>query len=1454
MARSGLVVSLSRLLGSFSNSSSFSPSLWSTGAFSQIAGILTVVLMGACLSLAQQTGSVLGQPALQKYINVGGGVDEINTGDLTVHVSIPVATKGSYGPPIGTSLDMDSRTYLYNYNSGSGNQIFTNGSFQFRSSARWSVSFPSFIIGSGSCTTGPYPELSAWPVYDGSGTFHPALAGVVGCGSTLDPPGQNGDGWALGVALASSPYSPYWIFYGLAISPSGLYGGTVFPPQGTGPCTPYAVADLHGNVIGDDLCWSGTASAVTQASGSVTDAAGNKVVTASLSQNNVVLLQYPGPNATTPEYKLTFTTYTVNQDFGCGLTVPTASTTYLLTALGYPDGSAASFTYESNSLHAGTTTGRIASITLPTGATIGYTYVGGTNGVNCADGTTSGIKKVTPDGTWTLTHTAGSGSTNLSTTTIAAPSGDYSVDTLVSIPPNPKTPFIIPQTSTVATLSYSNTGTLLASKYFCYSGNHPASPLSCANPPSAPGFAPSEIDTWTYVPGVTSPSLEVKLFDPYLRVTDVKTYGFGGTVGGSNYDTDVQTAYGSWNGNACTNITNTLTNWGTYNLMDRVCYKKTFISGSGTPVSTSYYTYGTSGNNFGEMVTEQETLGGNLVTVDRRTYDNLGRVVTSYGPNGEATTSVYANCSGQQLSSAAAETNGSGATLTSLYSGYDCVGEKATITTDSNLNQSSVNYGTDPFWRPRSTTDAEGNVTNYSYTPASGSSPATVDVQRTIASGSSEETLTQFDSMGRTQLTQVRQGPSSSQYTITETDYDSDGRVKRVTLPYSGIVGTTNSTIDGTTTTYDGLGRKLSVTGPAYTGTIPGSTLSYSYNANDVLVTQSPAPAGEHAKARQTERNGLGEVISVCEVTTIAGSASCAQSTSATGFLTTYKYYPGGKLQNVTQYSNGSTPQVRSFTYDNNNTGRPLTTTTPESGTSTTIYDSDPSGLCPSFIGMAVRTVDNAGGTACFQYDSADRVISETFLGLNSEVTAPKSFVYDVSSNSHLSCTKTNGAGKLVEISTGTSTTASVTIGGSEQSFATGTPSTGNVNINIYADGFNSPGTIVINVNNSIAGSYNFASGMSGGQIAPFLSSNIDDNPNAPVTSTSSGSGTGPGTVYLTSKTNGSNTNYPLSATCQLFNGSSCSSYVTTSGSTMTGGTGGTLDYDTGTVWITINGVQNSVSYGQNSTASTVATALVNEINGNLALPVTATLSNDTLSLVVKSGATLNSLTWGSSTSQPSTFPAPSFSAAGGLGSGPLATDELFCYDQVGRKTDNFLWTSNGYNAYGHISETYYPNGVPSGISWAASGWPTPTPPTISYTVDPMGRPYSASDSSGNTLVSSTSYYLNNGTNKVIFGNGDKSVYTEYANFAPNTETHTIGTTANNTIVYTPKWNSNGTVRSLQTVDKFNSVNSQTCTFSYDDLMRSPPIIAVRPGMNRQVMTHLGTSLSLALRRGRHWE
>jgi len=69
-------------------------------------------------------------------------------------------------------------------------------------------------------------------------------------------------------------------------------------------------------------------------------------------------------------------------------------------------------------------TGRIASVTLPTGGVISYTYTGGTNGINCGDGTAMTITRATPDGT--STYQRSNVNSTASTTMVTDPAGNVS--------------------------------------------------------------------------------------------------------------------------------------------------------------------------------------------------------------------------------------------------------------------------------------------------------------------------------------------------------------------------------------------------------------------------------------------------------------------------------------------------------------------------------------------------------------------------------------------------------------------------------------------------------------------------------------------------------------------------------------------------------------------------------------------------------------------------------------------------------------------------------------------------------------------------------------------------------------------------------------------------------------------------------------------------------------------
>src|SRR5437868_12973029 len=70
----------------------------------------------------------------------------------------------------------------------------------------------------------------------------------------------------------------------------------------------------------------------------------------------------------------------------------------------------------------------------------------------------------------------------------------------------------------------------------------------------------------------------------------------------------------------------------------------------------------------------------------------------------------------------------------------------------------------------------------------------------------------------------------------------------------------------------------------------------------------------------------------------------------------------------------------------------------------------------------------------------------------------------------------------------------------------------------------------------------------------------------------------------------------------------------------VTGGSSPTYTtvYDTGTVTATVNGFSKSTSYGQGSTASSVASGLAAAFNGDGTAPVTASASGAALALTSK--------------------------------------------------------------------------------------------------------------------------------------------------------------------------------------------------------------------------------------------
>ncbi len=343
---------------------------------------------------------------------------------------------------------------------------------------------------------------------------------------------------------------------------------------------------------------------------------------------------------------------------------------------------------------------------------------------------------------------------------------------------------------------------------------------------------------------------------------------------------------------------------------------------------------------------------------------------------------------------------------------WNCTGGVGTQVTDENGNNVKSSYTDADFWRPGNVTDQLNNQTNISYLVQGGVESAEDSVLSFNSGNSISDSRTTVDGFGRPILSQRVQVPNGTNYDTTETDYDNMGRPSRSTTLFAATAGTTNSSAPGTSTTYDALGRVLTITAA------DGGRTSYQYINNDVLQTTS----GSQTFQKQFEFDGLGRLVSVCEVTSASGSGSCGQSNPKTGYLTNYTYDPLGHLLTVTQNAQpgaiGST-QTRTYTYDM--LGRLTSETNPETNNLAYTYTYDTDSTCGTSNGDLVKRVDATGNVTCYAYDNLHRVKATTYP---SGTTPTKCYVYDAATVN--SVPMANAKGRLAEAYTGSGTSCPI--------------------------------------------------------------------------------------------------------------------------------------------------------------------------------------------------------------------------------------------------------------------------------------------------------------------------------------------------------------------------------------------------------------------------------------------
>ncbi len=903
-------------------------------------------------------------------------VDIINEGNLNVHLEIPIFAKSGRGLPVNYVISYDTLNWYTVLSPTNNVYYWTWAGTGWHVASQPVAGYVTYdeILYSHACNGNGLVQRINYIYYDPSGGTH-SFSGVVtteaDCnGVSHGGSGSSSDGFGYSLVVDDTLAITITTGDGKLIHPFQMVRNSVAGGSNANPVLPGLITDSNGNQI-NDLSQEDTLGVPAL-----------RLNCTGIFQCNTVT--YPSP--TNPSNfvgaTFTYTQMTIQSHFACaGILEGGNGVQNLLTSITLPDNSQYRFTYEQTPQYpAGNTTGRIASLTLPSGEYITYQYTGINNGIICADGSVAGLTRTTPDGPWTYTRTV----TQQPPTTVTS-----SITQLIDPMGNKQVINFGTGDSTEAMRQiYTGSSTLVKTIETCYSGF----PFPCTN--ATGGYGPSEKAVREEFPDSSGKVSEVDTFYAYPTLpTDVWDYDFGPAAPGPLIRHTHTTYAGPLTANIFYDPNNPGTSYPT-TISNRPA-SVTVYDGSGNPASQTTYAYdetkptpttGTPSHvavtgSRGNPTTITQVVQGTTTIHGTKTYYDTGMLSTEVDANGNPPTTYTYGTGSCGNAFPTKVTNAVG--FNTLFS-WDCNGGVMTGTTDPNPNHQPTSYiwGDPNYWRLTQINYPDGGQKTALYNTAS--TPWNI-VQTTKINGTQTRTTkTIYDSLARVSQQQLQNDPDNAgNPDFTDTTYDADGRLKSVSNPYrSG----SDSTYGITSYLYDGLGRVINTTEP------DGSVVGTSYSANQTTVTD------EAGKQRKTQVDGLGRLTAVWE----------APNTSGYNFETDYQYDSLGNLICVVQkgtdtsaFTNcGSAPSTwrpRSFTYDS--LSRLLTASNPESGTISYTYDGNgnlkqKTSPKPDQSNPATTTNIN------YCYDALNRVMSKAYNATACPPpTAQATYTYDQGTN-----------------------------------------------------------------------------------------------------------------------------------------------------------------------------------------------------------------------------------------------------------------------------------------------------------------------------------------------------------------------------------------------------------------------------------------------------------------------
>jgi YD repeat-containing protein len=885
-------------------------------------------------TLAMSAQVVTGTPAFGTFKSFGPTV--LDVANLNSRVTIPIMSKPGRGTPFNYAMAYDNSVWVPSGDPGSQ-------SWQPQSDFGWHgiseavTGYLSYSVASHQCPPSPEPNphghetvFIGFVYYDTLGVPHHFLARAVTNSECDDPdhdllnvPASDGSGYSL----TFQPNS------GGSTEISAVNGVVIHPPENN-PGGSGSVTDVNGNVISTNM---------TSGVGTFTDTLGTTALAVSGVAPDPVSLTYTDSNGVSQSVTLNYQAFSVRTNFGCSQIAEYSATNKpLLTSIVFPDQSSYTFTYESTPGDAAGVTGRITSITLPTGATINYAYTGGSNGIVCEDGSAAGINVTTSDGgTWQYSR---SGSGSQWTATLTDPAGNQTLYSFSGI-------F---QTQMQA-YSGAATGAAVFSMSTCYNVDTPS------------GCVQGEV-----VPPILEKADQIRLDNAQTGLT--KTF-----YNNSGLPTEVdQYHYGS--GQTGPLARRTVINYAS--LGNRIFDRQsdvTVFDINGNQVATTTFSYddtvltATSGlpqhvpvtGSRGNLTHRSDWLNtSNSFLTTTYNYFDTGMLQSVSDPGSHDATFSYDSGGAYVSQVSLPDTSSPGPAHHVVSAGYDAHTGLMTSGIDENGNLTTFSY--DSLLRPTRTNLPDGGQTIISYPD-----PRHVITRQTLMDPFATFSQVELDSYGRVSRMVVANAETAPfDFDTQDSCYDSMGRLVFQSYPRqdSGLATAKVCSGAGDIYSFDGLGRILSLTHS------DGSSVQYRYAGRATQITDEG-----NAVSRILQSDALGRLTQVCEVSnsTLTGSGgvptSCGLDIAATGFLTSYSY---DTLDNLTTVTQGSVTN-RSYSYDS--LSRMISETEPEWGSSTSYaYDND--GLRVQRVRPAPNQADpNVRVTTTYTYDALHRPLSISY-------------------------------------------------------------------------------------------------------------------------------------------------------------------------------------------------------------------------------------------------------------------------------------------------------------------------------------------------------------------------------------------------------------------------------------------------------------------------------------------